>query len=87
MPINIVLVEYFPGHGYEAWITDLIELNAGMGDVFDTRDEALEYAAGHNVPIVDLSYIERSYLEGDHLRSYMRQHLKLSHEGYIEAIL
>jgi hypothetical protein len=84
--MEIALVEYFPGHGFEAWITDVIEIGAGMGDVFSTRDEALIYAQEHSLPVVDISHIDMSFMEGEELRKFMSQFLELDSSGGIISI-
>lgn len=84
--MEVALVEYFPGHGFEVWITDRIETGEGMGDVFSTRDDALQYAQEHDVPIVDISHIEMNVIEGAELRAFMSQFLELDFNGAILSI-
>lgn len=84
--MEIALVEYFPGHGFEVWVTDLIEIGEGMGSVFDTREEALNYAAEHEVPQLDLTHLEMPNLEGNELRNFLTQYLELSPQGEIISI-
>ena len=84
--MEIALIENFPGHGFEVWITDVIEIGAGMGDVFTTRHEALEYATEHGVPIADLTHIEMTYLEGEELRDFLKQFLEISPAGEVLSI-
>lgn len=84
--MNIALIEHCPEHGFEVWITDVIEIGEGLGDVFVTHQEALQYATEHNIPIVDLSHIEMPYLEGEELRDFLRQFLEISPVGEILSI-
>ncbi len=84
--MEIALIQYFTNHGYEVWITDTIEIGSGLGDVFDTHGEALEYARDHQVEIVDVSHIEISYQEGQELRNFLGNYIEISENGTITSI-
>lgn len=87
--VEVALIQYFPKVGFEVWITDVIEIGAGLGDVFDTREEALQYAMDYNTPIVDLSHVEMPDIdEDDHdeLRNFLRQFIDISPHGDVLSI-
>ena len=84
--MEIALIQYFPNHGYEVWITDIIDIGAGLGSVFTDHQEAIIYAKEHNVLIADLSHFEMPDLEGEKLRAFLSQYLELTPRGDIVSI-
>lgn len=84
--MEVAIIEHFIGHGFEVWITDIIEIGCGMGDIFPTYEEALTYAKDQNLPIVDISHIELSFMESDKLRIFLNQFLELKSNGIITGI-
>lgn len=84
--MNVALIEYFPNHGFEVWITDVIDVGKGMGDVFDSREEALDYANNHKLPIVDLTHVEMPCAEGEELQNFLSQYLYVAPNGEVLGI-
>ena len=84
--MEIAIIEYFDSLGYEVWLTDRIEINSGLGSVFDTKQEALEYVKNNNAPLLDLSDFAAPILEGDELRAFLSQYLEMTPHGEVISI-
>lgn len=84
--MEVTIIEYFPEHGFEVWITDVIEIGYGMGDVFTTYEEALAYAQDQKLPVVDIAHITMSFMDGKELRTFFDEFLEFEDSGIIKGI-